>query len=241
MHKYKTLFINDIRHSLSDPMLMACVFGPLALLLVARFGFPAVRDWLFTAYAFDLGDYALFTLIFLAAVIPLLIGTLTGLLMLDERDEQLIAVLSVTPLTRRGYLLYRLLLPTALCLIWSTIFLAFSGLSTFRLASVYSLVLLALEAPWFALLLVSFASNKVEGLAYSKLGGLLIGGPIAAYFVAGGWQWLGAWIPTYWAAKPLLLGASGDQHLSGGSFAAGLLFHLLLLWLMMSIFFKRSD
>ncbi|MDQ0196611.1 hypothetical protein [Paenibacillus wynnii] len=241
MRKYRALLINDIRHAGLDPVLMAGILGPLALLFLSRFGFSIAEHWLEDRYAFHLGEYRGFAASFLITVIPMLIGMMTGLLMLDERDEEVIAYYAVTPLMRKGYMVYRLFLPSILCTVLSSLYLLFSGIAEISLESLYVLLLLALEAPCFALFLSAFAANKVEGLALSKLGGLFIAGPVVAYFVPGGWQLLGAWIPSYWPAKTFLEGM-GDRHLAAFShFALGLLIHVFLLMIMVKVFIKRVD
>jgi fluoroquinolone transport system permease protein len=241
MKKYHTLFISDLRHAGLDPVLMVGIFAPLVLLVVSRFGFPMIADWLTNGYAFDLYEYSSFTAIFLVITFPILIGMMTGLLMLDERDENVISYYAVTPLMRRGYMVYRLALPSGLCTLLSSLYLIASGLSSIQLEHIYILLLLAIEAPCFALFLASFAANKVEGLALSKIGGLFIAGPIIAYFVPSPWQIIGAWIPTYWPAKLFF----GIEAASGFSvivyFLVGLIFHLSLLSIMVRIFLKRAD
>lgn len=205
MNKYRSLLIHDIRHAGLDPVLMAGFFAPMALLVVSRYLFPIVAVWLMSRYSLDIYKYSSFTAIFLASTIPMLTGMMTGLLMLDERDENVISYYAVTPLMRRGYMLYRLILPSVLCILLSSSYLIFSGLSEIHLGMIFILLLLAIEASCFALFLAAFAANKVEGLALAKIGGLLIAGPAAAYFVPGAWQLLGAWIPTYWPAEAFLL------------------------------------
>lgn len=241
MKKYRMLFISDIRHTGLDPVLMVGIFAPLALLVVSRFGFPMIADWLTNGYAFDFYKYSSFAAIFLVMTFPMLTGMMTGLLMLDERDENVISYYAVTPLMRRGYMLYRLVLPSLLCTFLSSLFFIVSGLSSFQLEHIYILILLAFEAPCFALFLASFAANKVEGLALSKIGGLFIAGPIVAYFVPSPWQFIGAWIPTYWPAKLFFVIEASSGFIVLAYFMVGLLFHSSLLSIMIRIFIKRAD
>lgn len=241
INKYKLLLSGDLRQTTADPMLMACLFGPIALTLLARFGFPLAAEWVMSTFGLDIKGHSAFAQALLASAIPMLAGTLTGLRMLDERDEDIIRYIAVTPLTKRGYLTYRLLLPSAICFVCSTAFFLLSGLLPFRLESLFSLLLFSLEAPWFALLLAAFSANKVEGLAFAKLGGLLIAGPAAAAFLPGSWHWIAAWIPSFWSAKPMLLGAEGSNLEAAGYAFAGLLVHLLLLAFMLHKFHKRTD
>jgi len=241
MRRYSALLIRDTRYLILDPVLMAGIFGPLALLLLSRFGYPVAVHWVKMQYSLDLSVYTEFVAVFLLSTIPLLTGMMTGLLMLDERDENVISYYAVTPLMRRGYMVYRLFLPSVVTILFSILFILLSGIFEIHLEVLYIMVLTALEAPCFALFLAAFAANKVEGLALSKIGGFFIAGPVVAYFVPGRWQLTGAWIPSYWPAKVYFEGEGSHDLGAGGFFAAGLVVHIILLLLMVRVFLKRAD
>lgn len=241
MEKYKFLIMKDLRHAWKDPVLMAALIGPLAILFLSRFCFPVAVDWLEVNHSFHLELYRGFAASLLVVTIPMLTGMLTGLLMLDERDENMIAYYAVTPLTSKGYLFYRLALPFLLCTVLSFVYLFFSNLSEVRSYNVFVLLLLALEAPMFSLFLAAFSTNKVEGLALSKLGGLFIAGPVVAHFVPGAWQVVGAWLPTYWPSKIPYLFMHNEPFLASVFFAGGLLLHSVFLYLMVTVFINRRS
>lgn len=241
MKKYRALLRNDMQQIFTDPMLTASIIGPVALLFIAKFTFPPLDDWLADRYGFQLSEYSSFAASLLLMIIPLLPGAMAGLLMLDDRDENIITYYAVTPLGREGYFRYRLLLPCLLALLMSGLFILFSGLAEARPESMLTVVLLMLEAPLLALFLTSFASNKVEGLALSKASGVLYAGPIAAYFIPEPWTYLGAVIPSYWTAQSYLTGISGQTAASIGWFAGGLAFHALLLAWLLRVFLGRID
>ncbi|AIQ14581.1 hypothetical protein [Paenibacillus durus] len=241
MNKYRSLLIHDIRHAGLDPVLMTGFLAPMALLVISRYIFPIVAVWLMSSYSLDIYNYSSFTAVFLVMTVPMLTGMMTGLLMLDERDENIISYYAITPLMRRGYMLYRLILPSMLCILLSSSYLIFSGRSEIHSGIIFILLLLAIEAPCYTLFLAAFAANKVEGLALAKIGGLLIAGPAAAYFVPGAWQLLGAWIPTYWPAEAFFAIEQGRPYTAIADFGVGLIFHLALLCVMVKIFVKRVD
>lgn len=220
---------------------MVGLFGPLFSIFLARFGYPPLADWLYMRYSFDLYEHKDFIAALLIVTIPMLIGMMTGFLMLDERDENVISYYAVTPLMRRGYLSYRLALPSSLSIILTVVYLFFSGLTSFNLESLQVLVLLALETPWFALLLAAFSANKVEGLALSKISALFIAGPIVVFFVPDTWQWLGVWIPTYWPASVFSMGTMNESLSAFSYFSIGFVYHLVLLLIMIRLFNKRVD
>lgn len=241
MRRIRALVVNDTKQIFKDPMLMASLLGPLAIIAFARFIFLSLSDWIEQRYGFRLSDYTHFTVTFLLLIVPMLPGTMAGLLMLDERDENIIAYYAVTPLAREGYFRYRLMLPSFLSVLLTALFLLLSGLAMFQIESGFTLILLALEAPCIALFLAAFAANKVEGLALSKVTGLLFAGPVIAFFVPESWQYFGMLVPTYWPAKCYLAGISNEPFMALGAFVIGLFYHVLLLKILVRSFMKRID
>ncbi|MBB3114742.1 fluoroquinolone transport system permease protein [Paenibacillus phyllosphaerae] len=241
MNKYRALLVTDTRQIMTDPMLMASLFGPLLLLAIARFFFPLLSDWFERQYQFVLTEYTDFFAAFLLLFIPLLPGSMVGLLMLDERDENMIAYYAVTPLSRVGYFRYRLFLPCLLTLLLSSAFILYSGITHLQIESLYIVALLVLEAPMIALFLVSFASNKVEGLAMTKASGLLFAGPIVAFFVPEPWTYAGAWIPTFWTTQSYLAGIAENSWHAFGWFIGGGIFQTAIIGRLLRSYLKRSD
>lgn len=236
--KARTLLFNDMRQISKDPMLMASFLGPLALIVCTRFILPLLSEWITQGYGFRLSDYNEFIATFLLLIVPLLPGTMAGLLILDERDENIISYYAITPLTREGYFRYRLMLPSFLAVLLTALFLLFSGITILQFENAFTLILLVLEAPCIALF---FAANKVEGLALSKVTGLLFVGPIIVSFVPESWQYMGMVVPTFWPAKCYIAGISNEPFTAIGAFMIGIIYHVLLLKLLIRIFMKRID
>lgn len=241
MNKYFVFLRYDFRQILRDPMLAACLFGPILLTMIVRFFLPGLEVWLFKRYHFDLSAYENFLLPFLLTAITMLPGCMAGLLMLDERDEHLIAYYTITPFSRTGYFVYRLLLPTALTVLLSTLFLFCSGMSEVGLSSFLMLALFAFEVPWIAMFLVAYAANKVEGLALSKACGLLFVGPVIVWFVPEPLRYLGVWIPTFWPSMVYSSGIANELVTTLLSFAIGVILHLAVLLIFLQKFLNRID
>ncbi|TXK85114.1 hypothetical protein [Paenibacillus sp. N3.4] len=211
IQKIYHLIRGDIKQIARDPMLFFYLLAPLLLLAGVRFGVPIVDEELQQRFHFDLSGYYDLIISFALLLVPLILGAMSGFMMLDERDENLINYYAVTPLTKRGYMWYRLSLTVVLTIIYSILLLLCSGLT---IVNPYKIILLlsmlALEAPIFALFLAAYASNKVEGLALSKGASLLIFAPAIAYFIPALWQYLGGILPTYWISKTFLMGETAD-------------------------------
>jgi fluoroquinolone transport system permease protein len=129
-------------------------------------------------------------------------GTVIGFLLLDQKDDRTLSALQVTPLTTGGYLAYRMGIPLALSVLMTPVALELSGLATPSLwRQLVASIGAAPIAPAYALLLATFARNKVQGFALVKAAGALNWPPVLAYFVDSGWQWAFGLCPTYWSAK----------------------------------------
>jgi fluoroquinolone transport system permease protein len=118
------------------------------------------------------------TLIALMSVVllmtPMLAGTVVGFLLLDQRDDQTLIALQVTPLTLGGYFVYRIAVPTLLSVVVTVLMLPVTGLLRLGPFGVMATALSAcLLAPLYALLLGAYAANKVQGFALAKAAGVL--------------------------------------------------------------------
>jgi fluoroquinolone transport system permease protein len=116
--------------------------------------------------------------------------------------------------------------------LYVVIALLLTSLTPFSLlpAVVSIAVLSGIMAPLFGLILATFASNKVEGLALTKALGIFLLGPLAAYFIDSNWQLLLGILPTYWPAKAFWVAAEGGNYWP--YILVGVLYHLLLLVLL---------
>ncbi|CAM4407961.1 hypothetical protein [Paenibacillus tarimensis] len=205
----------DAKQATRDPMLGLALCAPVLLLLLLRFGLPAAGQLLEAELGFLLTDHEPLLLAFFLQLVPLMLGMLTGFVMLEERDERLIGCYAVTPLGKRGYLAYRLLLPFILSLLFTVFLLLAGGLRTPPAAESSAAVMLyALQTPLFALVLAAWADNKVEGLALAKAAGITVLTPAAAAFIPWPWQLTAGVLPFYWPAR-LIMGAAGNEGAGG--------------------------
>jgi fluoroquinolone transport system permease protein len=231
---------NDLRSVLRDPLLLYMLLIPPLMVLLVRLILPTAADYLSASFGFDLTPYyPLLLSLFFVLQVPLLFGVLVGLMVLDERDDDTLTALRVTPISMPGYALYRGGAAVILSFFAVLVELPASGFVTASLLPAVAPVALlsALLAPNFALALAAFARNKVEGLALMKGLSVFMLGPLAAYFIGFGWQLLLGVFPTYWPVKAFWVAGEG------GDFwpyvLAGLAYNLLLLVLLLCRFRKR--
>ena len=181
-----------------DPLL-PWIFGAVMVMpWLLRFGFPVIDEALVEQLGFSLAQHSQLIASLLPLVNPLLVGTIFGLLLLDQKDEGSLSGIQVTPIGLTGYLKQKLAVPMILTAFFNLVGLPASGLAdltwhSWLLGSTATLTL----APLTALVMVVFAENKVQGLAITKAIGAILMLPLAAYFLPPIWQWGFAIFPTF--------------------------------------------
>jgi fluoroquinolone transport system permease protein len=222
----------DAKSVRRDPLLRWLIFYPLLIAFLIRWGMPIARVYLRTRFDLDLQPYYPLLMSCVMLMTPMLAGIVIGFLLLDQRDDQTLTALQVTPLTLSGYFAYRIAVPTALSFAITVAVFPITRLVELSLLTLAAAAAGAsLLAPLYALFLGSFANNKVQGFALTKALGILLVLPLIAYFVKSPWQLLFGLDPLYWPAKFLWSVSTGDPGLM--YLLAGIAFHFLLLRLLM--------
>ncbi len=240
MRKILALTRGDVKNISRDPLLILSILGPLLLGLVMRFGLPLAADILRAETGFELTEHYDFIVSFLLLFTPMMLGILAGFVILDERDDQILAYYAVTPLTKTGYFIYRTTAPFLMGFFFSFLLLALIPQVELNFLLLIPAILMAsLQAPIFTLLLGSFAENKVEGMALSKGLGIIFLTPVVGYLVDSNWQLLAGVFPPYWVSKAFLasLGGEGYWFYVG----AGILVHLFFLVVLLRKFSRRAN
>ena len=241
MKKVIALSLGDLRNVRRDLILSVSIFAPILLTALMRFGIPAVTEYLLWNYNLNLAQHHPFILSYTLLLTPLLIGNATGFLILEEKDEHLLKYFSITPLSKRGYFSYRIISPILMSTFFSIFLLIFSNLMNINYILILPVVLMsALEAPLMALILGTFAENKVEGLAISKAMGIFFAAPAIGYFVRSSWRLVAGIIAPFWVTEAFLLSNTYSQNYL---FAVvfGILLHLLCILLVYRRFDKYNE
>ena len=210
---FRSLGPIDSRNVTRDPMLRwLAVLGP-GFGLVVRFAVPRVADTLDQQFEFHLDAYYPLLMSFLPLVAAGMAGTVVGFLLLDQRDDQTMTALLVTPLSLGDYLRYRVGVLMVVSAVFGAAITPLAGLSeTTPLQIGVAAVTAAPLAPIYALFLGTFAANKVQGFALAKVVGVVFVPCVASYSVTGTWQSVFGIVAHYWALKVFWLfddGAAG--------------------------------
>lgn len=204
-----TLVLSDLRNWLRDPLLTYMLVLPFFYAVLVRLSVPVITTWL--APGFDLVPYYPIVLGFFAFTPPLTFGFMTGLLVLEEKEENVLAALWTTPLTGRGYLAYRAVSIVAISFVSMVLVIPVIGLVAVPIHVLLAVAAVgSLWAIGTVLLISTFASNTVEGLAIGKFVGFSIMIPVfAIMIVPEPFQFLAGLDPVYWPFKALVSGVIG--------------------------------
>lgn len=231
----------DVRNIYRDGVLLMTLFAPVLIILVVKYLVPLAAGFILDKTGFPLADHYTLVIGFMVLLTPMMFGIITGFLILEERDQEIITYLSVTPLSRAGYIAYRLSAPVLASVLVSFLFLGITGLTPFKPLPALAIALtVSLEAPIMALFLAAFANNKVEGLALSKAFGIMFLAPFAAYFIRSGWQYAAGIFPTFWITKSVLAMYRPDDNF-WLFIAIGLASHTLFIIALMKRFRRRAS
>ena len=142
----------------------------------------------------------------------LMVGTVFGFVLLDEKDQNTLRAMLVTPVPLNKYVLYRVGAPAILAFILIVVMVLIIDQAMLPL---WQMILFAaagsLTAPIASLFYAVFAENKVQGFAYSKFGGIFGMFIMFGWFIPEPWQWLLGVFPPFWVSKAYWLALAGSS------------------------------
>lgn len=198
----------------ADAMLSVLLLAPLVMGLAFRFGVPLLEAFICAKAGKDvvLAPYYPVLDLLLAVMTPVMFSAAGALVILDEADSGVSRVYITSPVGTSGYLLSRIGVPAVLatvyCVLVTAVFqLSGLGLGRILLVSLCSGTL----SVTVALMIPSLAKNRVEGMAVSKLSGLLMLGLPAALLLPSPLKYAAGILPSFWMTE-LVMGG-GDWNI----------------------------
>jgi hypothetical protein len=237
------LAVNDFRNIIRDRFFLFAFFVyPIMFILFSRILVHLIAPRIEGFFPLA-GNFSLIFMFFLILV-PFIFSFIAAFLILDERDEHILTVLRVMPISRNSYLIYRMFFMSLFAFIVLLIFPPLSGLidnTQFSYpAYIPVAILFALFTPISTLLVSSFATNKVQAFAIFKIGGSVFLIPIFAFLLdLGSLKYIFSPIPNFWSMLAL------DSVIQNGTIdiaplAVGYIFHIVLIGLLFYIFNKKN-
>ena len=200
MKKILSSTIQVFRQIKSDPMMFAACFTPFIMGALIKFGIPFLER--ITEFSLQ-GYYPIFDLL-LSIMAPVLLCFAFAMITLEEIDDKVSRYFSITPLGKAGYLFTRLVVPAIISAVIAFIVLLLFSLEKLSIGMTICLALLgSVQAIIVSLMIITLSSNKLEGMAVTKLAALTLLGIPAPFFIDSYYQFSVGFLPSFWVAKAM--------------------------------------
>lgn len=204
----KTFIISELKKWTREPLTSFLLFYPLLFGFIGRFILPYVEEN--TGFVIEL--YADVIIAVFALMMPMIFGALIGFSILDDRDDNVLMTIKVTPLGLQRFFSFRLIMIFIFSIFASIFVILFADIGNLALSSVIAIAIVSsLSAPLTGLFINSFASNKIEGFAIMKGFGALVFIPLVSLFVFDFKELFFAFAPGFFPAKAVSSLVRGDQ------------------------------
>jgi fluoroquinolone transport system permease protein len=198
------LLRKDARVVYRDRFMLMMLCYPIVLAIVLRYIVPII----------PVENIALYLAPMPVLFSGMLIGVVFGFALIEERENRTWLLLRVLPITQRGLFLYLVLVTAGLSLPLSLLGAVLYGLPAERpLAFVVTAAVAGLVAPVLMLAMGGVASNKIEGLAVSKVISFFGWVPALVFVLSPAWQATLVWNPYYWIYLGLLHAYAGPERM----------------------------
>lgn len=200
---FKWLYIKtDLKKLIREPMMALIFLFPLLLAVIFKLLLTFLVPWLSSLTGFDAVQNAPYILACALILNPGMLGVVMGFMMLDDKDNNITQLMSVTPLGLSGYIVMRLTFVFISTLIYTLYTYAVVGLHLIPIGTLlYLTLLLALYGSITGMILFSIATDKVKGLTYSKALNMLFVFALADLIHIPWVQVFASLFPTYWITK----------------------------------------
>lgn len=179
-----------------DRMLFVACLAPILAGLLFRFAIPFLEAVLVISPYYKLID------VFFVMLSPTMFCFVSAMTSLEEADEKTAVYLFITPLRKTGYLSARLGIPAVIAFLVTVILLPVFKLTFFSPTAILLFAAAGtLQGMIVALLVLTLSSNKLEGMAVTKLSTLTVFGAVIPFFIKNNIQYMLFPLPSFWIGK----------------------------------------
>jgi fluoroquinolone transport system permease protein len=249
MKKYLNLLRYELKSILRDRMNAFMFIYPVIMLIMSIYLFPFIFG------RPDLQNSSIEITMVLIIVMLLgfgyvIGGALLGFSLLDNKDEDTLQTIAVTPVGKSGYIKFKLIYTYVISIVSTIIIL--SGIKIFALDAYaleievglsiklfnyithFEIFIYALSSsllvPTLGLFISGLAKNKVEGFAYMKSSGMLMLIPMFVLLEAfkGPKQYILGIFPNFWATQGVLVKILPGLNLVSGDYNLNFYLYMLV-------------
>ncbi len=189
---------SEVKKWTRDPFMVFMLVYPVLFAFVGRYLIPYVAE----QSGFMLAAISDIVLVGLLLFCPAIYGAVIGFSILEDRDDNILTGIQVTPLEVNRFLSVRLVMASLMTFAAALFIIWFTELIEITIVQAISVsLLIAGGTPVVGFLINSFASNKVEGFAIMKGFGVVSLFPLMGLFFYDLKEFLFAFAPGFWPAK----------------------------------------
>lgn len=206
MRAIRLSFLHMLKFIRNDMMLFAAMTAPVLAGMAIKFIVPFIEKTLirFTGLNAVISPYYGLFDIFFASIAPAMFCFIAAMVILEEHDDHIDRYLFITGLGKNGYIVSRIVIPALLAFVITAALLPIFGLTDLSAAQIIFLSLTGtLQGIIIALLIVALSSNKLEGMAITKLSSIIIFGAVVPYFVSSPFCFCFSFLPSFWMGKSI--------------------------------------
>ena len=239
INMYSSFIKSEIKKWSRDSMMGFMAVYPILFGLIGRYFLP----WLAERNELNLDIYADLIIVILTLLVPISFGALVAFSILEDRDDNILTSIRVTPLSINQFLSFRLSMAFILSYVACVYVMWFSNIGNIPVKNILTIsFLVSLETPMLGLLINALAKNKIEGFAVMKGLGILIIFPIIALFFIDKRELFFSFAPGFWSAKAIssIIRGEGILYLTYNQYYfIGLIYLVLLNMASYKIFMKQ--
>lgn len=187
-----------------DMMLFMACLAPILAGFFFRFAIPVLETVLTEYFHIPavISPYYKLIDIFFAMLSSTMFCFVSAMVALEEADEKTAVYLFITPLRKTGYLSARFGVPAVIAFLVTLILLPAFKLTPLSPAAI-SLFAAGgtLQGMIVALLVLTVSSNRLEGMAVTKLSTLTVFGAVVPFFIKDKVQYGVFLLPSFWIGK----------------------------------------
>ena len=257
MYKYLEMLKYELKNIIRDKMTLMMLLYPLLIISIGSYILPTLID----NYGETESGQEMATLIIiiiLANIGPFITAAMLGFNLINHRDENTLDTIRVTPLSLKGYVLFKTIyayIISANASFWALYGVkllsgdnyTFYGINLWDQFTLGNILIFALVAalftPVFAMILASLSKNKIEGFAYMKTTGMLTILPAVLVLdtMQDYKQYFIGFLPTFWPMKGLLSQAELLVHAHNISYGAYMLIGIVYALFLTVLAFRWFD
>lgn len=197
-------FKQYVKEIWNDIILAGVIFAPILMGAAFKFLIPLLEVELCELFGKNeiLQPYYLSFDLVLVAATPVMFVFSGVMVILEEIDNGIARYLIVTPLGKNGYIISRIGITSVISFVYVAALALIFHISDISNIQIFICAILSsVLGIMISFLIITLSHNKVEGMALSKLSGLLIVGMIIPFFVQSPIKYLVAFLPTFWMAE----------------------------------------